>query len=443
MTTAWSDVQTQYQRRADFVQQAVAIVRGQADFESETLQNVIEARSRATSITISANDLDDPAKVAAVPGGAGRARPVLRPPPRDGRGLPDAPDQPGLPEPPEPGRGDREPHRDGPPRLQPGRRRPQRAHPDVPDQHRRGRRRHHAARAVRRRRRRRARAADQLRQLGRVRALRPSVARPRARRRGCLCGSRARRGAVGDGRARRCRRGRARRASSTTSRACSQPGERDALERKLVALDDSTGTQVAVVIVGTTDGIAPNEYATELGRAWGVGQRGTNNGVVLLAAMDDRQVYIATGYGAEGGLTDATSRDHRAQRSSCRASARAASTTASTGRRTPSRPRSPASSRPRPSTRRPGRHRDARLLPAHPVRVPHRAVVAQQGRHDRRPGPAARRRGAASSSSRPAAWRRLRRRGRLRRRRLAAAAGAASAGFGGGSFGGGGAGGSW
>ena len=64
VTTAWSNVQTQYQRRADFVQQAVAIVRGQADFESETLQNVIEARSRATSITISADDLDDPAKVA-------------------------------------------------------------------------------------------------------------------------------------------------------------------------------------------------------------------------------------------------------------------------------------------------------------------------------------------------------------------------------------------
>ena len=83
------------------------------------------------------------------------------------------------------------------------------------------------------------------------------------------------------------------------------PSEAAALERKLVALNDSTGTQVAVVIVATTQGISPNEYATELGRAWGVGQRGTDNGVVLLAAMEDREVYIATGYGAEGGLTDA------------------------------------------------------------------------------------------------------------------------------------------
>lgn len=62
---AWADVEAQYQRRADFVEQAVAVVRGQADFESETLQNVIEARSRATSVQLDAGDLDDPAAVAA------------------------------------------------------------------------------------------------------------------------------------------------------------------------------------------------------------------------------------------------------------------------------------------------------------------------------------------------------------------------------------------
>jgi LemA protein len=64
VTTAWSNLEAQYQRRADFVEQAVAVVRGQADFESETLQNVIEARSRATSIQLSADDLDDPGAVA-------------------------------------------------------------------------------------------------------------------------------------------------------------------------------------------------------------------------------------------------------------------------------------------------------------------------------------------------------------------------------------------
>ena len=64
VTGAWSEVENQYQRRADLVEQVVSTVQGQADFESETLQEVIEARSRATSIQVSADDLDDPAALA-------------------------------------------------------------------------------------------------------------------------------------------------------------------------------------------------------------------------------------------------------------------------------------------------------------------------------------------------------------------------------------------
>ncbi|HEX8385443.1 MAG TPA: LemA family protein [Rubricoccaceae bacterium] len=59
----WADVENQYQRRADLIPNIVRTVQGQADFESETLQEVIEARSRATSIQVSADDLDDPAAV--------------------------------------------------------------------------------------------------------------------------------------------------------------------------------------------------------------------------------------------------------------------------------------------------------------------------------------------------------------------------------------------
>ncbi|MEO0559049.1 MAG: TPM domain-containing protein [Bacteroidota bacterium] len=81
--------------------------------------------------------------------------------------------------------------------------------------------------------------------------------------------------------------------------------ERDALERKLVAYDDSTSTQIAVVLVPTTDGVAPVDYATEILRAWGVGQAGLDNGVVLLVATEDRELFITTGFGAEGALTDA------------------------------------------------------------------------------------------------------------------------------------------
>jgi len=63
VTTAWSNVETQYQRRADLIPNIVRTVQGQADFESETLQEVIAARSRATSIQLSADDLDDPAAI--------------------------------------------------------------------------------------------------------------------------------------------------------------------------------------------------------------------------------------------------------------------------------------------------------------------------------------------------------------------------------------------
>jgi len=61
--TAWANVQTQYQRRADLIPNLVETVEGAADFEKETLQSVTEARAKATSIQVSADDLDDPQKL--------------------------------------------------------------------------------------------------------------------------------------------------------------------------------------------------------------------------------------------------------------------------------------------------------------------------------------------------------------------------------------------
>ena len=60
---SWADVETQYQRRADLIPNLVNTVRGAADFESETLQSVTEARARATSINLDASDLEDPARI--------------------------------------------------------------------------------------------------------------------------------------------------------------------------------------------------------------------------------------------------------------------------------------------------------------------------------------------------------------------------------------------
>jgi LemA protein len=61
----WADVQTNYQRRADLVPNLVATVKGSAAAENKTLTDVVNARARATSIQVSANDLTDPAKVQA------------------------------------------------------------------------------------------------------------------------------------------------------------------------------------------------------------------------------------------------------------------------------------------------------------------------------------------------------------------------------------------
>lgn len=57
---AWGFVQSQYERRADLIPNLVATVRGAADFEQETLQAVVDARARATSMQLSADALNDP-----------------------------------------------------------------------------------------------------------------------------------------------------------------------------------------------------------------------------------------------------------------------------------------------------------------------------------------------------------------------------------------------
>jgi uncharacterized protein len=80
--------------------------------------------------------------------------------------------------------------------------------------------------------------------------------------------------------------------------------ESAALEQKLVAYDDSTSTQIAVVMISTLDGYPIEDYAFSLGDTWGIGRKQKNNGVLVLIAKDDRQIFIATGYGMEGVMPD-------------------------------------------------------------------------------------------------------------------------------------------
>lgn len=82
------------------------------------------------------------------------------------------------------------------------------------------------------------------------------------------------------------------------------------LEDSLVRFDNRTSTQVCVVTVNDLDGYAIAEYAQELAEKWGIGQKGKDNGVIILVkpkTEDSRgEAYIGTGYGVEGALPDVT-----------------------------------------------------------------------------------------------------------------------------------------
>ncbi|HWC54846.1 MAG TPA: TPM domain-containing protein [Chitinophagaceae bacterium] len=86
------------------------------------------------------------------------------------------------------------------------------------------------------------------------------------------------------------------------------PEQREALENKLVAYDDSTSNQVAVVIIPTTGDYAVEEVALQILRSWGVGNKDKNNGIVLLIAKDDHKIRIEVGYGLEGAVPDITAK---------------------------------------------------------------------------------------------------------------------------------------
>jgi uncharacterized protein len=77
------------------------------------------------------------------------------------------------------------------------------------------------------------------------------------------------------------------------------------LTSKSEALEAQTGRQFVVATVNNLEGYPIEDYAYRLGRAWGIGQKGKSDGVILLVAPKERKVWIATGYGAGGFLTDA------------------------------------------------------------------------------------------------------------------------------------------
>jgi uncharacterized protein len=82
--------------------------------------------------------------------------------------------------------------------------------------------------------------------------------------------------------------------------------ERD-LTDKLENLEATTGRQLVVATVPSLQGYEIEDYGYQLGRIWGIGQKGTNTGALLIVAPTERKVRIEVGYGLEPILTDALS----------------------------------------------------------------------------------------------------------------------------------------
>src|SRR3569832_1977022 len=74
------------------------------------------------------------------------------------------------------------------------------------------------------------------------------------------------------------------------------------LEQKLFGYEANTSSQVVVATLSSLQGYEIADYGYQLGRHWGIGQKGKDNGVLLIVAPNERKVRIEVGYGQEGTL---------------------------------------------------------------------------------------------------------------------------------------------
>jgi uncharacterized protein len=82
------------------------------------------------------------------------------------------------------------------------------------------------------------------------------------------------------------------------------PDDEHRLAAFVVAFEQSTTVEMALVTVPSTGGQDPALFATELGQKWGVGKKGKDNGLVVLLVPGERAYFTAVGYGLEGTLPD-------------------------------------------------------------------------------------------------------------------------------------------
>jgi uncharacterized protein len=82
------------------------------------------------------------------------------------------------------------------------------------------------------------------------------------------------------------------------------PQARSAIELKLQSLEQSDATQIAILTVPSLGGEPIEDFSIRVAEAWKIGEKGRDNGILLIVSKSDRKVRIEVGYGLEGRLTD-------------------------------------------------------------------------------------------------------------------------------------------
>ncbi len=80
--------------------------------------------------------------------------------------------------------------------------------------------------------------------------------------------------------------------------------QKEILEKKLVALDDSTSNQIAILTIATLNGESIEDVAVNTFRNWKIGSKTKNNGILIIVAIAERKIRIEVGYGLEGAIPD-------------------------------------------------------------------------------------------------------------------------------------------
>lgn len=86
-----------------------------------------------------------------------------------------------------------------------------------------------------------------------------------------------------------------------------KPNEIQQLETKVLSYRESTGSEIGVLIVPTLGSYSLEDYAHDVYKKWGIGQKGKDNGVLFLVAIAEKKARVEVGYGLEGELTDVES----------------------------------------------------------------------------------------------------------------------------------------